>query len=84
MQLLRHGIIELGRGQTDPRQLFLKRGKGVYVVQFFEGTYFRRPLAERTQTQLRAIADDPLYQPLRAIGVDEAGIRRVFEQCSRD
>ena len=82
-ELLQHGIIELGRGQTDPRQLFLKRGKGLYVVQFFEGTYFRRPLAERTQAQLQAIADDPLYQPLRAIGVDEAVIRRVFNQCSR-
>ena len=55
----------------------------MYVVQFFEGIYFRRPLAERTQAQLQAIADDPLYQPLRAIGVDEAAIRRVFKQCSR-
>lgn len=82
-ELLQHGIIELGRGQTDPKQLFLKRGKGLYVVRFFEGTYFRRPLAERTQAQLLAIADDPLYQPLQAIGVDEAGIRRVFKQCSR-
>lgn len=82
-ELLQHGIIELGRGQTDPKQLFLKRGKGMYVVRFFEGMYFRRPLAERTQAQLQAIADDPLYQPLRAIGVDDAGIRRVFKQCSR-
>ncbi len=82
-ELLQHGIIELGRGQTDPRQLFLKRGKGLYVVQFFEGKYFRRPLAERTQSQMQAIADDPLYQPLRTIGIDEAGIRRVFKQCSR-
>lgn len=82
-ELLGHGIIELGRGQTDPKQLFFKRGKGIYVVQFFEGPYFRRPMAERTQANLQAIADDPLYQPLRAIGVDEAGIRRVFKQCSR-
>jgi len=64
-ELLHHGIVELGKGQTDPKHLFLKRGKGVYVVQFFEGDYFRRPLAERTTTQLRAIASDPLYQPLR-------------------
>lgn len=82
-ELLDHGIIELGRGHQDPNDLFLKRGKGVYVVQFFEGDYFRRPLPERTTTQQRAIASDPLYQPLRAIGVDEAGIRRVFKQCSR-
>ncbi len=82
-ELLHHGIVELGRGQTDPKHLFLKRGKGLYVVQFFEGPYFRRPLAERTTAQQRAIADDPLYQPLRAIGVDEPGIRRLFKQHSR-
>jgi hypothetical protein len=40
-------------------------------------------MAERTLTQQQAIADDPLYQPLRTIGVDEAGIRRLFKQCSR-
>lgn len=82
-ELLKHDIVELGRGQTDPKDLFLKRGKGLYVVQFFEGPYFRRPLAERTVTQQRAITDDPLYQPLRQIGVDEAGIRRLFKQFSR-
>ncbi|MBI1314489.1 hypothetical protein GC176_24620 [bacterium] len=82
-ELLRLGIVELGRGQGSVKDLFLKRGPGVYVVQLFEGRYFRQPLAERTTTQKQAIADDPLYQPLRAIGVDEAGIRRVFQQCSR-
>lgn len=82
-ELLDCGIIELGRGQTDPKNLFLKRGKGLYVVQFFEGPYFRQPHAERTLSQMRAIADDPLYQPLSAIGVDEAGIRRLFKQSSR-
>ncbi len=82
-ELLDHGIIELGRGQTEPSDLFLKRGKGVYVVQFFEGAYFRRPLAERTTTQQQTYTADPLYQPLQTIGVDEAGIRRVFRQCSR-
>jgi hypothetical protein len=82
-ELLDHQIIELGRGQRDPRDLFLKRGKGVYVVQFFEGAYFRRPLAERSLAEKQAVADDPLYQPLRAIGVDEAGIRRLFKQYAR-
>ena len=82
-ELLDHGTIELGRGHHDPNDLFLKRGKGVYVVQFFEGDYFRHPPAQRTPPQPRAIADDPLYQPLRTIGVDEAGIRRIFKQYSR-
>jgi hypothetical protein len=82
-ELLDRKVIELGRGQSEPRQLFLKRSKGVYVVQFFEGAYFRRPLAAPTETKSQAIADDPLYRPLRAIGVDEPGIRRLFKQCSR-
>jgi len=82
-ELLEKGIVELGRGQRDPKDLFLKRGTGLYVVQFFEGPYFRKPMAERTQAQLQAITDDPLYQPLKTIGVDEAGIRRIFKQCSR-
>ncbi len=82
-ELLGHGIVELGRGQHDANDLFLKRGKGLYVVQFFEGPYFRQPLGQRTARQERAIVDDPLYQPLRTIGVDEAGIRRIFKQYSR-
>ncbi|MBI2480667.1 MAG: hypothetical protein HYV60_19190 [Planctomycetia bacterium] len=82
-ELLSLGIIELGKGQSTAKDLFLKRGTGLYVVQFFEGPYFRRPLAERTRSQKQAIADDPLYQPLRSIGIDEAAIRRVFRECSR-
>jgi hypothetical protein len=82
-ELLQHNIIELGRGQSDPKDLFLKRGKGLYVVQFFEGSYFRKPLSARSTSQKTSIANDPLYQPLKMIGIDEAGIRRLFQQCSR-
>jgi hypothetical protein len=82
-ELLEQGIVELGRGQASPQDLFLRRGKGLYVVQFFEGPYFRRPLSQRSQTQMQAIADDPLYQPLKTIGVDEAAIRRIFKKHSR-
>ncbi|MFO1003489.1 MAG: hypothetical protein U0936_24415 [Planctomycetaceae bacterium] len=82
-ELLDHGIVELGRGQTDPKELLLKRSRGVYVVQFFEGPYFRRPVTERTVKDHSTIVSDPLYQPLKAIGVDEPGIRRILSQCSR-
>ena len=82
-ELLQHNIIEIGRGQSDPKELFIKRGKGLYVVQFFEGSYFRKPQSERTTMQQNTIANDPLYQPLCAIGVDAAGIRRLFRQYSR-
>lgn len=82
-ELVNHGIVQLGKGQTDPKDMFLKRGKGLYVVQFLEGPYFRKPVSEQSTTQKIAITNDPLYQPLCAIGVDEAGIRRLFKQCSR-
>ena len=77
-ELLRHRVIELGRGQSDPRELFLKRGKGSYVVVLHEGPYFRPPVTPRTTSQHRAITDDPLFGPLQKIGVDEPGIRRLL------
>ena len=82
-ELLRHNVISLGRGQTDPKELFLKRGKGSYVVVLYPGDYFRCPLEKRTLRQKNAITDDPLFEPLQKIGVDEAGIRRLFREFSR-
>lgn len=82
-ELLTHQVIELGRGQTDPHELFLKRSKGCYVVQFFEGPYFRQAVSERVLRQQNAIKTDPLYEPLRTIGVDEQGIMRLLAQYSR-
>lgn len=82
-ELLQLGVIELGKGQTDPKDLFLKRGKGSYVVAIYQGEYFRQPLSGRVSSEKNAIADDPLYEPLRKIGVDEAAIRRIFESQSR-
>jgi hypothetical protein len=82
-ELLHHHIIELGRGHTDPKDLFLKRAKGVYIVQFFEGEYFRQQISSHTASSRQPVADDPLYQPLKTIGVNEAGIRRLFKQHSR-
>lgn len=83
-ELLEQGIIELGCGHVDVRDLFLKRGTGLYVVQFFEGPYFRQPLSDRSQGHQKVITDDPLYEPLQKIGVDEAGIRRLFKQFARE
>lgn len=82
-ELLSHKIIALGRGQADPKDLYIKRGKGSYVVAFYEGEYFRRTPAERAIRQKNAITDDPLYEPLRAIGIDEPGIRRLLKDFHR-
>jgi hypothetical protein len=82
-ELLRQEVISLGRGQTDPKDLFLKRGKGSYVVVLYEGAYFRQPRTERTQSQKNAITDDPLFEPLQKIGVDEGGTRRLLREFTR-
>lgn len=82
-ELLRHNVIGLGRGQSEPKDLFLKRGKGSYVIVLHEGDYFRQTTTKRTTSQKNAITDDPLFEPLRRIGVDEAGIRRLLREHAR-
>src|SRR5205085_2312722 len=67
----------------DPKDLFLKRGKGSYVVACYEGEYFRQPAAARTTDAHKAVTDDPLYLPLRTIGIDAPAIRRLFKNHSR-
>ena len=82
-ELLDHQVLSLGRGQTDAKELFIKRGKGSYVVVFYQGEYFRRPALERIVRPKNAITDDPLYEPLRKIGVDGPGIRRLLKDHAR-
>lgn len=82
-ELLEVNVIELGRGQSDVSDLFIRRGKGLYVVQLFEGAYFRQPESKRTTTQKQVTADDPLYEPLRAVGIDAPAIRRLLQSHSR-
>lgn len=82
-ELLEHEIIMLGRRQADVEQLFIRRGKGRYVVAFYEGNYFRQAQSERVLRKKNATADDPLYDPLLKIGVDGPGIRRLLKSDGR-
>jgi hypothetical protein len=82
-ELLDHQVVTLGRGQTDAKDLFIKRGKGSYVVVFYPGEYFRHPALERIVRPKNVITDDPLYEPLRKIGVDGPGIRRLLKDHAR-
>ncbi len=82
-ELLDCHIVTLGKGHTDPNDLFVKRGKGSYVVVFYEGEYFRRPTTERLVSPNNAILDDSLHDPLRRIGVDGAAIRRLLTKHDR-
>lgn len=82
-ELLDHRLIALGRGQTDPKQAFFKRGKGCYVVTFNQGDYFRDGGPARAAGRSDAVTEDALYQPLRDIGVDTPAIRRLLKQFDR-
>lgn len=82
-ELLDAQIIQLGRGQADAEDLFVRRGKGTYVVTLYEGEYFRQCESERTLRHKKAIADDPLSEPLRQIGVDNPGARRLLNTHGR-
>ncbi len=82
-ELLEHHVIALGHGQTDVKDLFLRRSKGCYVVVCHEGEYFRQPQAARTTDQQNAIETDPLFQPLKQLGLDVPAIRRLFATHAR-
>lgn len=82
-ELLDRKVIALGPGQTDAEELFIRHGKGSYVVAFYEGEYFRQPASERVLRQKNAISDHPFMEPLRKIGVDGQAIRRLITRCDR-
>jgi hypothetical protein len=74
--LLHHGIVRLPEGASDPRHLFLKRGKSHYTLRFWRGPHFDRADA----AQPTALTDSPLHDPLRSIGLDPTTIARVLAQ----
>lgn len=77
--LLQHEILMLPLGMTEPRDLFLKRAKGVHVVQFHRGAYFDRvPETPHTFTP----DESPLVEPLQKIGFDHDTIRRILRKYS--
>lgn len=74
-RLLEAGIIRLPPEASSVRDLMSKRGVGQYTVTFHRGIYFDRPEATR---QVLSEADSPLIDPLRAIGFEDAVIRRML------
>jgi hypothetical protein len=74
-------VITLGSGHASPKDMFLKRQKGSYVVLFNRGPYFERPIGEGTAK--RVAKDDPLYGPMQTLGVDEPMIARLFAERPR-
>ena len=52
--------------------LFEKKGKGSYTIQFRRGSYFEKPQATKAPA-----AESAIYEPLRAIGFEDAAIARI-------
>ena len=83
-ELLTHEIISLLPSETDVKDLIKKRGKGSYVVVLREGDYFRQSESSRVLRQKNAISNDPLLEPLLKVGVNEAAVRRIFADFTRN
>lgn len=79
--LLKHGVITLGTGHSSAKDLFLKREKGRYVVVFFRGPYFEQPLVDAGLQ--KNPKDDPLYEPMLLLGVDEPMVAKLLRTCQR-
>jgi hypothetical protein len=76
-RLVAHGIVAAPEGPRGARGLFEKKGVGRYTVRFRRGTYFDRTPHAPTTTLDPA---SPLYEPLKAIGFDDAAIARILRK----
>jgi hypothetical protein len=79
--LLEHGILTLGKGHRTAKDLFFKREKGRYVVVFYKGPYFERPLSDRSTK--KNPKDDPLFEAMLSLGIDEPMIAKLLKTCQR-
>ena len=71
-KLAEHEIIELP--EAGVKGLFEKKGVGSYTIQFRRGRYFEKPQAMRAPAPA---AESAMYEPLRAIGFEDAAIARI-------
>jgi hypothetical protein len=76
-RLASHAIIAAPEGATGAKGLFEKKGVGSYTVRFRRGTYFEKPPAMPAAADA---AGSPLYEPLKAIGFDDASTARIIRK----
>jgi hypothetical protein len=67
------GIVQ--QSDTDPQEIFTKRGVGEYSITLHRGPYFDR---RRRSVRPLSAEESPLVDPLTSIGFDEASIRRIL------
>lgn len=74
-RLAEHDIIQLPAGASGRKNLFEKKAVGAYTIRFQRGSYFERKPAAEAQM---LVTDSALYEPLKAIGFDDAAIARII------
>lgn len=75
-KLLDWQLIRLPAPASHPRDLFRKKAKGCYTVEFHRGPHFdKQPQFGQVQ-----ITDSPLYDQLKTIGFEPPTIRRILNQ----
>ncbi len=74
-RLAAEGIVRLAQGMTRAQELFVKRGVGQYSVAVARGPYFE---GQRGEVAAFSPEESALVDPLRSIGFDDTGIRRVL------
>jgi len=74
-KLLAHGILRLPLGASRANDLFARRARGQYSVQFHRGPHFDEPTPD---AMTRELTDSPLFEPLTTIGLDRPTIRRIL------
>lgn len=78
-RLLDSGIITLQSPAAGVRGLFEKRGTGQFSIRFHRGPYFDQDSVDRlAHHPLAGMLDSPLYDPLKAIGFEDAAIRSII------
>ena len=79
-KLLAANFVSLPPGARDIGGLFEKRGKGQFFIRFHRGAYFEKhSVDELANRPLTSIVDSPLYDPLKAIGFEDASIRSIIK-----
>jgi hypothetical protein len=76
-RMIEIGALQLPQGRSSVRDLFAKKAKGCYAVSLVPGKYFTTP-AMTLQSRKPVPAESPLYDPLRAIGFQDAEIARIL------
>jgi hypothetical protein len=78
-ELLEHELLQLGLGQGTIADCFTRRRKGVFTLKMYCGPKFHK-VAPNTTPSLQ---ESPLFDPLKAIGFEDAAIVRIMKKYPR-